>query len=431
MKLGAALALGGLVAVGTIAHPLNIKRDVVTEVVFVTETIADAVVYVDENGAPYLTATVERVTSIPSTAVEPTVAPTSAPAETPQPAPAPPPSPSSSEAPSSDVVVANVEPTSSVVPTPPPPPPSSSEAPAPSSEAPAPSSEAPAPPPAPSATVQAQEEPEPEPSIAASTDSFPLGITYDPYKGTTNNIDCKTADEIAADFKTMNAFKIVRIYGNDCGQIPVAVRSAKLNGQKLMGGIYAPFQDVDQVVQAFSSAVKQYNGGSWDIISLVSVENERVNAKAMTASDAQNKISQTRDAFRRAGYNGPVGAVETVPAVIDNPGLCAKSDIVMVNIHAWFDPNTKAADAGKFVKSEVARVKAACNNKRVVVTESGWPHQGTSHHQAVASPDAQRAAISSIRAQFSSDLFLFNAFDTLWKADDAYTYNAEKYWGIL
>lgn len=180
-----------------------------------------------------------------------------------------------------------------------------------------------------------------------------------------------------------------------------------------------------------AGAVKQYNGGNWDIFGLVSVENERVNAKAMTASDAQSTIEQARKALRQAGYNGPVGAVETAPAVIDNPGVCTTSDVVMVNIHAWFDPNTKAADAGKFVKSEIARVKKACGGKHVVVTESGWPHQGDNHDQAVASPEAQKAAISSIRAEFSSDLFLFNAFDTLWKSDDASTFNAEKYWGVL
>ncbi|KAF9731698.1 hypothetical protein PMIN06_010924 [Paraphaeosphaeria minitans] len=442
MKLGAAVAFGGLI-VGAVAHPLNVKRAVTTEVVFVTETVADAVVYVDENGSPYLTSTVERATTIASTSVEPTsvvsstAVPTSAPVESPQPAPAPPPSPSPSPSPSaepSSVVVQNVEPTSSAAPAPPPP------APTYVAPAPAPTPEAPAPVPEP--TVQAQEAPSPEPSIqaqeaptsqpsAASADTFPLGITYDPYKGTTNNVDCKTADEITADFNTMKNYKIVRIYGNDCGQIPVAVRAAKQNGQKLMGGIYAPLQDVDSVVSALSDAVKNQNGGNWDIISLVSVENERVNAKAMTASDAQSTIDQARTALRNAGFNGPVGAVETVPAVIDNPGVCSASDMVLVNVHAWFDPNTKAGDAGKFVKSEVARVKKACGNKRVVVTESGWPHQGDSHDQAVASPDAQKAAIASIRAEFSSDMFLFNAFDTLWKSDDASTFNAEKYWGIL
>ena len=225
----------------------DVKRAVLTEVVFVTETVADVVVYVDENGAPYLTSTVERVSSIPSTSAEPTAVPTSAPVQ-PSPPPAPvSPSPSSSAEPEL-VAAQNVAPTpSSAAPPPPAPEPTSSSSPlpppppAPSSEAPVPSSEPAAPPPAPSPSVQALQAPEPKPSVS-STDSFPLGITYDPYKGSADKTDCKTADEIAADFGKMKDFGIVRIYGNDCGQIPVAVRSAKLNGQKLMGGIYAPLQ---------------------------------------------------------------------------------------------------------------------------------------------------------------------------------------------
>lgn len=83
------------------------------------------------------------------------------------------------------------------------------------------------------------------------------------------------------------------------------------------------------------------------------------------------------------------------------------------------------------MRSEVNRVKNACPGKRVIVTESGWPHQGTSHDKAVASKDAQAAAIASIKAEFNQDLFLFNAFDTDWKKDDASTFNAEKYWGMM
>ncbi|KAJ4290940.1 Cell surface mannoprotein mp65 [Kalmusia sp. IMI 367209] len=430
MKLGASassLVLGGLF-VGTLGHPLNIKRAVTTEVIFVTETIADAVVYVDENGAPYLTSTMERATSIPTTIAEPTPvassssAPSLAPVESLLPASVPPPGPSSSEVPSS-VFVQNLEPTSSVVPPPPPPP-----EPTPSTPAPAPSSEAP--PPSPEPSAQAQEAPAPKPG-ASSGDSFPIGVTYDPYKGSEQNIECKTADEITSDFEKLKEFGIVRIYGSDCGQIPIVIREAKKNGQKIMGGIYAPNQQIQEVVSALSSGIKQENGGSWDIISVVSVENERVNAGVITASDAQDTIVQARTALRGAGYNGPVGAVETAPAVIDNPSICSKSDLTLVNIHAWFDPNTEAKDAGKFVRSEVDRVKTACPGKRVIVTESGWPHQGSAHDKAVASPDAQKSAIASIRAEFSQDLFLFNAFDTLWKQDDASTFNAEKYWGIL
>jgi exo-beta-1,3-glucanase (GH17 family) len=102
----------------------------------------------------------------------------------------------------------------------------------------------------------------------------------------------------------------------------------------------------------------------------------------------------------------------------------------MVNCHAFFDSNTVAQDAGNFVKSQVDLVQKACN-KRVVVTESGWPHQGDPNGKAVPSPENQRIALDSIRKNFDHDIFLFNAFDSTWKSDWASSFNAERFWGIM
>lgn len=226
----------------------------------------------------------------------------------------------------------------------------------------------------------------------------------------------------------------MRIYGADCNIIPLAVQNAITNGQQLMGGVYMSHsggEDLSTVIQTYSDAISQHAGGSWNVIQLFSVENERVNDHDLTASEVVDGIQRARTQLRGLGYNGPVGAVETVPATIDNPAICQNSDVVMVNCHAFFDSNTKAQDAGAFVKSQVERVKSACGTNRVVVTESGWPHQGDANGAAVPSLDNQRLAIQSLRDNFSSDLFMFNAFDDSWKSDSASTFNAEPYWGVI
>jgi exo-beta-1,3-glucanase (GH17 family) len=418
------------------------QRAIKTEVVVVTETVAQAVVYVDENGVPYLTSRVDRVSSVASATVEATrdvstsitptqvqPVPTLSTGSSMTSAPLVNPAPSSSTVVPAPSIMSVASPSIVSQPST-----SSSSAtalqPMPS-KAPEyePSSAVPAPIPS---TYAAQPPPDTVTYPTKSNDdNFPLGITYDPFKGVPGQCQCKTASEMGTEFDKMKDFGIIRIYGNDCGVIPVAVQQVKKNGQKLMAGIYTPNQDINTVVDALSDAVDRYNGGNWGIIELVSVENERVNAHVMTASDAHESVTQARRALNSAGYFGPIGVVETAPAIIDNPSLCEKSDMALVNIHAFFDSHTKAEDAGDFVKSEVARVKKACPNKRVVVTESGWPSQGTSHDEAVVSKDAQRAAISSIRAVFDHDLFLFNAFDSPWKTDDDSTWNSERYWGIL
>jgi exo-beta-1,3-glucanase (GH17 family) len=234
----------------------------------------------------------------------------------------------------------------------------------------------------------------------------------------------------------MKDYKIIRVYGSDCDQINLAVREALKNGQKLFGAAYLKssgngINDVTSAIESYKNAVNQYAGGNWDVLQMFSVENERVDQHELTASQVIDAINTARTRLRSIGYNGPVGAVETAPAMISNPAICEASDIVMCNIHAFFDRNTQASDAGTFVKEQVNQVRAACGNKRVVVAESGWPHQGDPNGAAVPSPDNQRKAIDSIRANFNSDMFLFSAFDTEWKADTASTFNAERYWGTI
>jgi exo-beta-1,3-glucanase (GH17 family) len=272
---------------------------------------------------------------------------------------------------------------------------------------------------------------------ANALDSSPLGmgVTYDPFTGGRGSADCKSKDQITQDFNRMKDFKAVRIYAGECNIIPIAVQNAVKNGQKLMAGAYLTHQsdsdDLTVIIKAMKSAVDQYANGKWDVIALFSVENERVNEHDMTVSDVVAAIKDARKQLRDLGYNGQVGAVETVPAMIDNPAICEASDVVMVNCHAFFDTNTISSDAGTFVKSQVQMVKDKCAGKRVVVTESGWPHQGNTNGKAVASDEDQKAALASIRQNFSTDMFFFNAFDSLWKSDSASTFNAEQYWGIM
>jgi exo-beta-1,3-glucanase (GH17 family) len=417
------------------------KRALVTEVFYVTQTVANVTIYVDESGVPYSTTTEAQVTSASSVVAattsavaektsEPYIA---APVASSSALPAPPAasfsaspafaSPEPSTAPSSSQV--EQTPASAVY-----------DAPASSTAA-----ETTVTPP-PASTIA---EPAPPPPTSSSNgpahtnddsgDSLGVGITYDFFTGSHGNSACKSDQQVSEEFERMKDYGVIRVYGMSCNQIALAVQNAVKHNQKLMAGIYLSKrgggESSTDTITKWKDALDQYNHGDWSIVALFSVANERVNEGDMTASDVVAAIRDARGHLRSIGYNGPVGTVDTVPATIDNPSLCEESDVVMVNCHAFFDTNTAASDAGSFVKSQVERVKTACNNKRVIVTESGWPHQGNANGGAVPSPENQAAALKSIRENFSRDMFLFNAFDSNWKSDTASTFNAEQYWGVL
>lgn len=439
---------------------LDLKRAYVTEVVYVTKTVAAATVYVDQDGVPYSTSALEQSTVASSVEVVITPAAvsttdpiisssepdTTAPSTTPAPASAStlpsfspvPPEPESSsvevKSPSSSSPPPPIEPTPVTTQTPEP---SSSSPPSPppvTTQVP----ESYSPPPAPtSSSAAAPVETQAPPPSQNGAGSLPFGVTYDPFTGSGSNTACKTDAEIADDFSKMNSagYKMVRIYATDCNVVPIAVQNALRNGQAIMGGAYlssATSGDyLNTVISTWKDAIDNQAGGSWDVLKAFSVENERLDTHNMTASEIVDAIRRGRDQLRSVGYNGPVGAVDTVPAILDNPAVCQAADVAMVNCHPFFDRNTAAEDAGTFVKSQIDRVKTACNTDRVIVTETGWPHQGNPNGKAVPSPENQAAALASIRSKFTGDVFFHNAFDSTWKSDSASTFDSERYWGVI
>ncbi|KAF2001007.1 glycoside hydrolase family 17 protein [Amniculicola lignicola CBS 123094] len=427
--IAGALAAAGLFAGLVAGQPLKLKREIVTEVAYTTVEVR---VYVDENGTPLKTETVDKVTSVQTTITESFAATSSstvaAPSSSASPAPVTPaevaPAPSSTIVSSTSTVAAAVHVESA--------PPSKVESPAAPTLTPE-AKETPAPQPAPEPQPSTPAPAEPEPSKApkpkaASADQFPIGVTYDPFA---EGHQCKSDSQMESEFEKMSQYGMVRIYGQGCNVIPKAIKAAKKYNQRIMAGIYMPLETIDEIAKALSEAVNQYAGGDWSIVAALSVENEQVISGQMSASGAVDSINSARQAFGAVGYNGPIGAVEVVDSVLNNPSICQSADLTLVNIHPFFDTHVTAEGSGKFVRDQVKRLEAKCPGKRVVVTESGWPHQGNNHDNAIVSREKQKAAIDSILAEFDHDLFLFNAFDSLWKSDNPATFNAEKYWGFL
>lgn len=252
------------------------------------------------------------------------------------------------------------------------------------------------------------------------------GICYAPY---TDQGECKDDKQVDHDFSQFNGYGIVRSYGTDCDQIPKMVNAAKAHDKKIFIGIF-DIKNLDGELQAIIDAVD----GDWDLVAALSVGNEQVNSGQSSAQEVIQALNRARDVLRtREGYTGPIVTVDTTNAFLDHPELCQASDFCGVNSNAFFDANTAAADAGAFVHSQARMVTAAAGGKRVVITESGWPHRGSRNGKAIASASEQRAALESLKKEFegtNGNLFLFSAFDDPWKEDDEYTFGAEKFWGF-
>jgi len=224
------------------------------------------------------------------------------------------------------------------------------------------------------------------------------------------------------------SYDVVRLYGTDCKQVENTLDALKGKNTQLFVGIF-DIGSASSEAETIISAVKNHANGDWSRINTVNVGNEVVNDGG-SVSAVTSAVGSVRSQLRSAGFNGPVVTVDTMVAYSEHPELCQASDFCAINCHAFFDNTQEASGAGPYVLGWVQGIASAHPDKKVIVTESGWPSKGDTNGKAVPSPENQKAAIDSLSSTFSSNLIMFSLYNNLWKTSDAAQFNAEKWWGI-
>ena len=146
----------------------------------------------------------------------------------------------------------------------------------------------------------------------------------------------------------------------------------------------------------------------------------------LSEANSERTCPFTHGTNSSAGYTGPVVAVDTFIAILNNPSLCSASDYVAANAHAYFDGNVAASGAGAWVAEQGHNLAATCGGKAVLITESGWPSAGNSNGAAVPSTANQVIAKAGILSSTGNKCVLFSAFNDAWKAPGQY--NVEQHW---
>jgi len=270
-------------------------------------------------------------------------------------------------------------------------------------------------------------------SVPSFDSSKPFGLAYSPY---TSSGGCKDVSAIASDLQSIEAagYQSIRLYGVDCNQVPNVLSAMAQIGcnMKLMLGVF----DLSTATSQASQIISAMNG-DWSKVITVSVGNEPVNNGLASPATVVSTTSAVRSQLRAyfplhlneanfsAGYTGPVVAVDTFIAILNNPTLCDASDYIAANAHAYFDGNVAASGAGAWVAQQAQKLSSLCG-KDVLITESGWPSAGNSNGAAVPSKSNQQTAVSSILGSMGNKCVMFSAFNDAWKSPGSY--GVEQYW---
>ncbi len=146
---------------------------------------------------------------------------------------------------------------------------------------------------------------------------------------------------------------------------------------------------------------------------IVAVGNEVLLREDMTEDALLACIQRVKEALPGV----PVGYVDAYYLFEKHPRITAACDVVMSNCYPFWE-GCPREQALAYMQTMVARTRAAAPGKRVLISETGWPDQGSAFHGAVPSREgAMQYFVDCCRwaEEDGIELFYFAAFDEAWK----------------
>ena len=125
-----------------------------------------------------------------------------------------------------------------------------------------------------------------------------------------------------------------------------------------------------------------------------------------------------------------VGYVDAYYLFEKHPRITAVCDVVLTNCYPFWE-GCPREQALAYMQSMMQRTRAAAPGKRIVISETGWPDQGSTFHGAVPSLEgAMQYFVDTMHwaQQDGIEVFWFAAFDEAWKVGAEGDVGA--YWGL-
>lgn len=113
-----------------------------------------------------------------------------------------------------------------------------------------------------------------------------------------------------------------------------------------------------------------------------------------------------------------VGYVDAYYLFCEHPKLVAACDVLLINCYPFWE-ECSLENSIAYMKEMVARVERVAGGKQIIISETGWPSDGTP--VGAATPSERNALLYALNTFAWTDsagleLFYFSAFDEAWKA---------------
>ncbi len=149
-------------------------------------------------------------------------------------------------------------------------------------------------------------------------------------------------------------------------------------------------------------------------VDVAAVGNEVLLREDLSEDELLEAIAKVKGALP----NTPVGYVDAYYLFTQHPRLVDACDVLLINCYPFWE-ECSVEHALAYMKEMVERVRRVAKGKRIIITETGWPSDGTAVGDGV--PSVRNALLYALNTfawtqEEGLELFYFSAFDETWKA---------------
>lgn len=217
---------------------------------------------------------------------------------------------------------------------------------------------------------------------------------------------------------------IVRFYSAG-GEVSKAYKIAHDMGLKVVGTAWLSGSSASDRSE-LDALIDQCNKG---YVQVACVGSETLLRGDLSAEQLIEHLNYVRKKLKNQSI--PVTTADSAGELINAPDVRGACDLLMPNIYPYWE-GVAVKDAGAAFASAMEQMSGCAAGKEILVSETGWPTDGESKQDAVAS-DANAAAYFEAVRQWSLDhktvVLWFDALDEPWKQRDEGVAGA--HWGVL
>lgn len=257
---------------------------------------------------------------------------------------------------------------------------------------------------------------------ASLVDDKMHGLCFSPYEGDQQPGDPFTEAQVRRKLELLQPHtKWIRMFsctdGNDL--IPQLAREY---GFKTLVGAWLG-EEKDKNEEEMTRLVELAQAGFVDV---AAVGNEVLYREEMDEAELIACIDRVRNALPDV----PVGYVDAYYEFSDRPALAEACDVILANCYPYWE-GCHMDYSLLYMKQMYYQVKQAQPDKKIIITETGWPSEGEA--LGAAMPSYDNALKYFINAQTWTrkediDMFYFAAFDEAWKVGTEGSVGA--FWGL-